>query len=257
MHPMAARITESLKYLSVVFQLKTNYLLYIQAVLQYKTKRRVTFPKAHVRLKGCRFIARPNTMDIAHLSGLYENETTAFLLDYAPDVFIDVGAHIGRFTVLLAKHGSQVVAIEPGEETFARLQMHVSLNQLLAQTTLLNFGCSDHSGETLLYHNPFNEGEHSLIASEGATTQPVRIATLDQIVSDLNLALQPKSVIKIDVEGAELAVLHGSSELLKNHAPLLVVEMLQNQKEITTYLKEMEYHHTKTLDMRNFIFEKI
>jgi hypothetical protein len=70
--------------------------------------RRDVFPnlvKRHVScvtLKGRRFLCRKGTSDYWHLTYTCEAETTEFLSGQHGEVFLDVGAHIGRYAVLLA-----------------------------------------------------------------------------------------------------------------------------------------------------------
>jgi len=153
---------ESLKYFTAMFQIRTNYLKYIRAVFLYRLKRKVEFPEARLKLKGAKFLTRKNSMDIAHLSNFYERETTNLLLRLNPKTFIDVGAHIGRFSIILAKKGSNVISIEPSKENFERLNKNIKLNKLQDKIKVINVGCSDSGGEKILYFIPGNEGLTSL-----------------------------------------------------------------------------------------------
>ena len=87
----------------------------------YRLKRIVEFPEAKLTLKGAKFLTRGNSMDIPHLSNQYEEETTNLLLSLKPKIFVDVGTHVGRFSILLSKRGSKVISIEPSKENLAQL----------------------------------------------------------------------------------------------------------------------------------------
>jgi len=60
---------------------------------------------------GYKFECRKNTTDILHIID-FEPETTGFLLNQKGKIFIDVGAHIGRYSILLSKNFEKIIAIE-------------------------------------------------------------------------------------------------------------------------------------------------
>ena len=60
-------------------------------------------------------------------------------------VFIDIGSHVGRYVIELAKnYGYHSVAFEPSPETFKMLQVNTLLSGVEKNTTLINMGLSDH-----------------------------------------------------------------------------------------------------------------
>jgi FkbM family methyltransferase len=253
-----SRFVEALKYFSVLFQMRTNYLKYILAVFLYRLKRKVEFPKAIVRLNGAKFITRENSMDIAHLSNFYERETTNLLLDLNPETFVDVGTHIGRFSLILANKGSRVVSIEPSKDNFRALNKNIKLNNLQDKIKAINIGCSDKNGKTVLYFVPQNEGLTSLEKRGGARKEIINVKTLDSLCKSLNVSINANDVIKVDVEGFELNVLKGASNILKKGKSLLIIEITDKarEKSIKDYLSKFGYVNTKVLDLRNFIFVK-
>lgn len=249
---------EALKYFTALFQIKTNYFRYIRAVFLYRLKRKAEFPKAILSLEGAKFITRENSMDIAHLSNLYEKETTKFLLNLNPEVFIDVGAHVGRFSIILAKRGTKVMSIEPSKSNFNQLIKNIKLNNLQKSITALNVGCSDKKGKETLYFVPQNEGLSSIEKKDNATEETIMTKRLDEIC--LELKINPKSinVIKADVEGFELNVLKGASNVLKKGSPILVIEITDKnrEKKIKEFLGRFGFSCRKVLDLRNFVFSK-
>ena len=225
------KIDESLKYFTVLFQIRTDYFQYIKAVLLYRLRRKVEFPKAVVRLKGAKFIAREKSMDIAHLSNFYERKTTNLLLKLKPKILVDVGAHIGRFSIILAKRGSKVISIEPNKYTLEQLKKNVKLNNLQDKITIIGYGCSDKNENATLYSVPQNEGLSSLVKKENARKEKIKVKKLDTICNNLNLSPNSIDVIKIDVEGFELNVLKGALNTLKRGSPTLIVEITDKKKE--------------------------
>ncbi|HFA47748.1 MAG TPA: FkbM family methyltransferase [Bacteroidetes bacterium] len=150
------------------------------------------------------------------------------------DVFCDVGAHFGYFTLLasqLVGRAGQVVSFEASRSTFGILQKNIAG---CANITALHRAASDKE-EALDFHEfPALFSEYnSLVLPEiknakwlknnPPTRNEVRGQRLDKYFSENSIS--PK-IIKIDVEGAEPQVLRGMEVFLKNNAPVLVMEYL-------------------------------
>lgn len=91
------KLTESLKYLTLLFQMKGDRIKYIKSVIEYKLSKhpkKITFPEMVVKLHNIKMISRKNTQDSAFLSTLYEKDLTNYLLNKKPTNFVDVGSHI-------------------------------------------------------------------------------------------------------------------------------------------------------------------
>jgi len=252
------RFAEALKYVTVIFQMKTNLADYLKAIYFYKAKKEVKFPKARIRLKGTKFLTRKDTMDIVHISNFYERETTKFFIESRPKIFVDVGTHIGRFSILLAAKGSKVLSIEASRANFDQLNKNISLNNLKDKIQAVNIGCSDKNGEHEFYFGELNEGANSLEKIEGARVEKIKIRKLDDLLKDFNIQPEEVGLVKIDVEGAELNVLKGGENLLAKGAPVLAIEILNEEEEekIKNFLKNFGFKNSRTIDSRNFIFEK-
>lgn len=253
-----SKLFESLKYLTVLFQLESNHLEYIKSTLAYRIRRKIKFPRVLVRLKGSVFETRKNSLDIAHISNLYEKETTKFLLKLKPKKFVDVGTHIGRFSILMGANGSEVISIEPSKRNFNQLNKNVKLNNLQGKITPLNFGCSNEEEISTLYFNVSNEGATSLKKSQKSIPETIILRKLDAILKEENFRLNDKCVIKIDVEGSEFEVLKGATKILKENSPLLIVELLNESQEfqVSNFLSKFGFVNNKRLDSRNFVFVK-
>jgi FkbM family methyltransferase len=144
------------------------------------------------------------------------------------DVFWDVGANVGYFTLVaataLANRG-QIVAFEPGENAYARLMENISLNPY-GNIKTFQVAVSDREGEAVLHvSGDIADSSASLYPAGQAQAQEevCRTVSLDHFRREENLS--PPDLIKLDVEGAELAVLQGARELISATSPLLLVEM--------------------------------
>lgn len=147
-------------------------------------------------------------------------------------VFVDVGANQGEFTVVAARcaHRGRVVAVEPAPELRAALALNVDLNGF-DNVTIVSSALGDRAGTLPLFAQDAvvegfqNEGTASLWAGHerGRLVAEVSVETLDALARRLGLARV--DLIKIDVEGGERAVIGGGRETLRRFAPLMLVEL--------------------------------
>jgi FkbM family methyltransferase len=157
----------------------------------------------------------------------YEAELIRRLLE-PQEVFWDIGANIGYFSLLAGaclKNTGQVLAFEPGRTAFISLKDNISLNPF-RNILAYNVAVTDKEGEARLYSSGAGaDGRASLYGSarDRASLEKCRTVSLDQFHQDLGLA--PPDLLKIDVEGAELAVLKGAGQILQSRPPLILVEM--------------------------------
>lgn len=141
------------------------------------------------------------------------------------DVFVDVGANIGLFTLKVAPYAGFVVAVEPGKDAGDLLAKNIALNGF-THVAIVRKALADAPGEAVLHHNPLGDDPQafSLISDGNAVeSEKVEITTLDLMVRDLKL---PRvDCIKMDVEGAESMVIAGASETLRTWRPDVIFEI--------------------------------
>jgi FkbM family methyltransferase len=145
-----------------------------------------------------------------------------FRIDHG--VFIDVGAHIGKYAISVARRLAEngvVIAIEPDPSNFDLLSRNVSLNGL-KNVILKNVACGDKNGTAMLYvHDEFST-LNSFYINRGGQKVRVDTITLDTLVDQLRIGRI--DLIKVDVEAAEADVMRGSISLLKRYRPKIVFE---------------------------------
>lgn len=159
--------------------------------------------------------------------GIYDLSVTEALwsLTDVGELAIDVGANIGYMTsVLLRRVGKtgHVIAFEPHPAVFAELfenaKMWKEKNRLDGQPLFLyQAALGDRDGEALLHCNDWfaaNRGTASLIPRSSDRDESIRVKeyTLDNV----DLPLPKVHVVKVDVEGSELAVFRGMTKLLES-----------------------------------------
>ena len=156
--------------------------------------------------------------------GLHEFEDMGLVLHALrrDDVFVDVGANIGSYTVLAAGAvGCRCLAFEPAPASYAALLDNIRLNNLVSRVDARNEGVGAQPGQ-LAFTTQLDTVNHVTVDAEpGKDTMIVPVTTLD-----IALAGAVPSVIKIDVEGFETPVLAGACATLQDPALLaLLIEL--------------------------------
>lgn len=157
-------------------------------------------------------------------------------------VFIDVGANQGEFTLVAAKHAKhgRVIAVEPVPGLREDLAANLRVNGF-DNVTIVPLALADRPGTLTLFADDRtvegfqNEGTASLWSGgvRGQVVGEVEVDTLDRLVT--RLALERIDLVKVDVEGAELAVLRGGGESLRRFGPVLLIELSEVNFRISGY----------------------
>lgn len=174
---------------------------------------------------GSRFFARAGEAGLTGniYNGLHEFEDMCFTLHFlrAGELFLDVGANAGAYTILASKVvGARVQAFEPVRETFDRLEKNVGINEVLHPVECHCVCVGERSGEVIMTAN--NDAMNHVLRTAGVDPES---ETVPMICLDDRVATVP-ILMKLDVEGYELNALTGASELLDDPRCLaLIVEI--------------------------------
>ncbi len=166
------------------------------------------------------------------LAGWQEATTAALLAAWdvtAPGgVFFDVGANAGVYALLcrLLHPSMEVVAFEPSPTTVAAGQQWARANGV--EVRFERVALSDVDDRGTLYLSSRSDASNSLVEGfrEPSGTLDVELLTMDSFVRREGLA---PSVVKIDVEQHEPAVLRGAGSTLVEHRPIIVMELLGSE----------------------------
>jgi FkbM family methyltransferase len=183
-----------------------------------------------------------STLEEVFYKNIYEKE-------YAirpGDVVLDVGAHIGSFTIKAAREAGPtggVVSFEPSAENFSLLSRNVEANSC-ANIRLYKVAVGSQPGTAQLQLHR-RRGTNSLYphpTSEPIGVEEVAVRTIDSVADELNL--KRVDFMKIDVEGAELEVLKGAKKVLSEYHPSIAMETHEfgpSEEEITEFLGILGY----------------
>src|SRR5262249_44707905 len=144
--------------------------------------------------------------------GLHEFADMAFILHALrpADLFLDVGANIGSYTVLAAGAvGCDCVSIEPIAAALRHLRDNVALNDIGEKVQIEACAAGEHSGTARMTSalDTVNHIVEGGAAAAGTVEVPCR--PLDSLVGD-----RCPAIMKVDVEGYELQALKGGARLL-------------------------------------------
>lgn len=158
---------------------------------------------------------------------VYDPETTQYLVQNLREgsVFVDIGAHIGWFSLVASRivgKTGKVFAFEPDRSNYTRFLEHLEVNGI-ENVVPFNMAVSSTSGLAPFHINSDNDGGHALYdpgvhECNEETRREHRVIEVPAISVDTFLVdfLGDRTVdiLKVDTEGAELSVLQGACHLL-------------------------------------------
>lgn len=159
------------------------------------------------------------------LLGMYELDTVRVCrrLIKPGMIVVDIGAHVGYFTLLFARlvgTGGKVYAFEPHPNNCAILRRNIERRRL-SNVTIIAKAVSDKEGPMPLYETSLSMG-HSLIAAKPHVSQVVVESTsLDAFLGKSDI--RSVNLVKVDAEGAEFAILDGMQSLVNRSRGLALI----------------------------------
>lgn len=142
--------------------------------------------------------------------------------------FIDVGAHVGTWTLNLAKHFERVFAFEPDPRGWEALKRNLQINNI-TNVEVIPKAVSNKSGRVRLniFPNPSTNTMMNL-ADCGRTDAPIGIHEVDSISIDEFVAernIHDLDFIKVDAEAAEMLIVEGALGTFMSQQPDFFIEM--------------------------------
>ena len=126
------------------------------------------------------------------------------------DIYIDIGANIGAYSIWAAEQGAKVISIEPAEDTYKLLKENIDLNGY--DITAIRAAVGANKGK-----QKFTMGKDTLNRLDPKGDLDIDVITIDEIVQDKVVA-----GMKVDVEGFELDVLRGGDRALSEQRISLI-----------------------------------
>ncbi len=214
---------------------------------------------------GLKFYARKGDAGLVGniYYGVYEFEESIFLLHFLQegDVFLDVGANLGHYSLLLSGiKKCKSIAVEPVPATYNQLLRNIELNKLEGLIELHNLGVAEKEGR-LNFSTDRNTMDR-IVADTYKNSVQVSVSTIDTIVNK-NAPL----ALKIDVEGYEYFALQGAAHLLESpNLKVVIIELngsgrkygIEDEKVFQILLNkgfkpvEYDFKQRKLIELKNF-----
>ncbi len=158
----------------------------------------------------------------------YEPETTRLVLSALEmgQTFVDVGAHVGYYTLLAARAvGStgRVYAFEPAPDNLSLLSRNIQVNGCDGNVTLVPKAVSDKSGHRPLFLSEEDSGTNSIFPSPLVRTASVDVETTTLDAYFEQEGWPPIHLMKMDIEGGEKAALEGMGGLSRRNPSLKLI----------------------------------
>lgn len=238
---------ETIASASKITRMLSNPYKYFNAILFreliYKRNRKEKEVRAQTFIGSEMTLLLPSSTDI-YLTGGKSHDSEIRLAKFLisnlneQDVFFDIGAHYGYFSILASKLVGQlgkVYSFEASPKTYEILLKNASFRD---NVIINNLAVSDSSSFLEFYEFPNLYSEYNTLdvdqfkneswfIDSNPTAVKIKSVTLDKFVEQEHVEPQ---IIKIDVEGAEYQVIKGFRDYLKENAPLIVMEFLSEKR---------------------------
>jgi len=163
---------------------------------------------------------------------------------YAPQndhIVVDVGAHMGFFTLKVARKVRKVMAVEPDPTNFKFLELNIRLNKLRDKVVLCNLALGERDGQIYLDRSGYGFGRSKVTTKR--TDWLIEMRSVDSFVEEMGV--DKVDLIKIDTEGSEVEILRGAGKTLQRYKPDLLIGAYHFDGEhlmLAGYLREYGYN---------------
>ena len=185
------------------------------------------------------FYCRVNKDDFKIMT-IHEDDIIEHFTPKQGDIVVDIGAHIGLYTIISSKRvgaNGKVVAIEADPGNFEMLNRNIKLNKL-ANVIPLNYAVYSKETKIKLYLPSGESGftKYNTIMSDWVNTKDkfveVNANTLDYLLQSKGIKEEQVNWIKIDVEGAEFEVLKGAHNVLSKSKDIVLLMELHGPPDV-------------------------
>jgi FkbM family methyltransferase len=217
--------------------------------------RRTPLPVVKGNGRGLR--VRFGDSNVSRIVRVIEGEAEDSFLEHVHygDVVYDLGANIGWYSLLAARRvgpGGHVIAFEPSITNAAYVAWNAAANSF-PNVSVVAAAVSDRDGwAVFLDKGPLmsrldkddDEAQARRRAARGAAVRARRIVPVLSLDTWIAQAEQPPpTLIKIDIEGAEIGALRGMSETLRSARPTLIIELHGTRRAVIELLDGFDYEY--------------
>lgn len=218
---------------------------FLQSEEFQRQKLGLRYKRAQVELPEFKMVVNPNDFSVGNTilrNKRYEAHVTRVIKSQLKpgDVFVDIGANIGYFTLLAAAivgEKGHVYAFEPNLSNCELIRENIALNQYL-NVTLFPYAVAE-SRQTLNYYGESinSNGQVSDISDDHEGLDKVEAVALDEMLLDSGTI----TVVKMDIEGAEARAFRGMSQIIDKFRPTIFTEFSPHLLNHVSHVKPEAY----------------
>ena len=215
--------------------------------------------------RSIRYYWVPKAHAIMLMRGKYEPSTIKwfrkFVLINRYDVFIDIGANVGLYSVMAANYKcDKIISFEPSQTYFRVLEKNL---RWCDRAFCVNYGLGDQQISAFIERTD-EPGSNFVGYSRSSCSEAAELVPLDFLVSERDLAGK-KILIKIDVEGFEWNVIQGGVNFIKTYEPDIICEIDGDNlsryfdrkvSDVVSQITELGYGVIRLADSHNYVFTK-
>lgn len=203
---------------------------------------------------------RPFILSDQHITDPgFEKDVRAHFQPKTNQTVLDVGAHIGLYTLMacrLVGRNGQVISVEPDESNLMILKKNITLNNF-DNAVILQVALGRANGWRTFYAGIMPTGSslnptHSRMLYKVRAIKEIRIAMLDSLLEELEI--KDVDWIKIDAENMDLEVLRGGEFFLKNSKKVKIIIEVSGYQTLE-YLKSLDFHVRRLNSSYYFAFK--
>ncbi|MBE0650332.1 MAG: FkbM family methyltransferase, partial [Bacteroidales bacterium] len=199
---------------------------YILTSMKFVLLRKTTSKSRIYKSSLGTFLVRKGTIDFQFANYAYEWNVKEFVYKHLDsyNVFLDIGANMGTYSILLAEKGLRGYAFEPIKSNYNATRINLILNNLDDKVKVFNLALGDHKKKAEFAFDVLNTGASHMVGVELVENLDDKqmiiestIVPLDDLMTEMQISSDDKIFIKIDVEGMEEKVLLGARKFLQTY----------------------------------------
>ncbi len=241
--------------------LKHGDLVSIIASVKYVLNKRSHRSDRIIKTSIGTFFCRKNTNDFQFANYYYEWGVKKYLLDHKNEfnLFIDGGACIGSYSILLSSFNIRCIAFEPVPANFTVLEKNIELNNLRSMITSFPLGLGDRNSTEQFTFAPVNTGASHIDIEPNMPHCVAEICTFDSLIGRLNISLSEKIMFKLDIEGMEVEAIMGAAGFIRKYPYITFIleDKHTGQNPIKKILNQLGSFEFGEIDEYNFYAKKI
>ncbi len=254
-----------MKLLTTCFRYFWEFLKHGDVVSIINSASYLLFRKSHgkdriIKTSIGTFCCRKNTNDFLFANYKYEWGVKKYLIDNlsAFSVFIDGGACIGDYCILLSQYNKRCIAFEPVMQNFNTLNINLELNKLTKEVLTFPYGLGAKNEQSGFVFDPVNTGASHIAKNGEAGNCIAEIRSFDSLFHSLHIHPDEHIMIKLDVEGMEPEAIKGARYFISQypHITLVIEDIHTGEESIKKVLDEIALFEYGIVDEFNIFAKK-